>query len=186
MRISSDLSALALASFFTEIVDLTLRESQETMRIFSLLDWALRRLDVNGCPLQILPFFELQWLEASGLQPELHHCLKCKSATATLKNVSFSYGRGGIVCWDCRSELRKNPSTNDGEAREIFSPLQLGTMKGLGALQSAGWENFARIELSHDQVREAHKILKSFLCFHIGREFKSVRFLDQTLSRTVR
>ena len=72
-RISTDLTALALASFFTEIVDLTLREGQETRRVFSLLDWALRWLDVKGSSLQILPFFVLHWLKASGLEPELHH-----------------------------------------------------------------------------------------------------------------
>ena len=177
-RIGTDLSALALASFFAEIVDLTLHEGQETKRVFSLLDWALRWLNLKGPSLQILPFFVLHWLKASGLEPELHHCLKCKSQAAFDEPV-FSVERGGVLCPSCSFDLKKAPRQN---GQELFLPLRPGTMRGLAALASARLEDFTRIELSRDQIREGHNILKSFLRFYIGCEFKSVRFLDQTLS----
>jgi DNA repair protein RecO (recombination protein O) len=74
--IAMDLKALALASFFAEIVDSTLQEGQEAIRVFSLLEWALRWLESRGSSLEILPYFELQWLGATGLQPELRFCLR--------------------------------------------------------------------------------------------------------------
>lgn len=177
--ISTELSRLALASFFTEIADATLREGQAIERAFTLLDGVLRWLDQKGQTSEILPFFELQWLEVSGLQPELHRCVNCKANGESFSSPLFSVERGGTVCRDCCREIE---STLTGRNREeMLLPLQPGTRKSLQMLLKADLENFSRIQLSSEQLREAHRILKSFLRFHIGREFKSAPFLEQTL-----
>ncbi|MFK7894259.1 MAG: DNA repair protein RecO [Myxococcota bacterium] len=176
LGIREDARRYALASFLTEMLDRLAPEGlsgSEATRLYTFARESLFLLaQVRPTPtLRVL--LELRALDALGLRPELGQCVRCgripREDVAATHRVHFHIADGGIVCTPCAVQL-------DG-----LVPVELGTLRMLGAGLSSSAEALPQLELAERALPQAARLVFRFQRFHVGVELRSERYLDETL-----
>jgi len=118
----SDLRAYAHLNILLELVD-RLAEWSESAPVFHALVTELKTLNRGAAnPATLLRFF-LRLLRHVGHEPEMDHCLICRSDLPDAR--AFSISDGGVVCRTCRPQalllavatvraLRQKTATQEG------------------------------------------------------------------------
>jgi DNA repair protein RecO (recombination protein O) len=75
--------------------------------------------------------------------------------------------RGGILCKNCRT----------GSASRIL--LGKGTIKQLLWVESGDLAKAIRIKFSQPALNESTEFLEEFVCYHLGKQPRSLKFLRQ-------
>lgn len=165
----SDLDRIAHASYLVEITDGLIGEREENGGVFQHLKEGLAHLEENGVSLRFLTFFELKLLRLAGYQPVLDNCKKCHESPidGPLSRWHFSPVDGGILCDSCSRSCR-----------EVL-PVGRTTVEVLSALQADNGSLPARLSLPASVISEIRSVVLRFIQFHMEREIKSARFLQQ-------
>lgn len=160
----SNWKAMAVASYFAELVLRTCLPEAPNKEVFDLLENALdmaasgRKLDT--CLLS----FEIKLLRALGHAPQLGACLKCRKpirdAAAALsagpQYSAFSFERGGVLCDGCATA---------GERAERISHDIVGLL-GFW-LGSTSMDSALRTQCSPAQWKRISEIMGLFLQRHL-------------------
>src|SRR5262249_12541613 len=96
----SDLTRIAYASYFAELVNASLEERQPNPVLFDLLLSCLYILEQSTQPDLVARLFELQSLRLLSYEPQLRHCVR-DSAPLQGPGLAFSPSRGGALCARC-------------------------------------------------------------------------------------
>ena len=171
--IRTDFTRITYGCYFAELVDSIASEGIASPEIFNLLHTICQSLvHVNDVPL-LARGFEIKFLDCAGYGPELSRCVHCGSAvkgTTTDKfGIAFSVRYGGVFCGECKNR--------DGAAFTIAP----GSCELLKVLRKSGLERFNRVRASTRNHQELKRLLGSFIEYHIERNLKSLRFIENVL-----
>jgi DNA repair protein RecO (recombination protein O) len=159
----------AYASYWTELVFAWLEEGRAQEKIYQLLRYSLAALDAGEAPGVISIVFQLYFLRFSGLSPILKQCTRCGREVEKLRGDMFGFdlAKGGLVCQGCLS------------GKPMQHQLARGTVKQLLWIQTSRLENTGRLKFTDQAVKEGLRFLEAFVPYHLGREPKSLKFLNQ-------
>jgi DNA repair protein RecO (recombination protein O) len=166
--IRGDLERTAYASYWSELVLSWLEEGKAQEDIYLLLRRSLDVLNKGGSPGVAGIVFLLGFLQYSGLSPDLSRCSRCRTPLDRLpgQKQGFDLAKGGLLCQDCRLDQART------------HPLSPGTIKQLIWIQSSRFERIGRLRFSDAAARESLRFLEAFVPYHLGREQKSLKFLN--------
>ena len=160
----------AYASYWAELINEWMESGQKQVQLYQLFQYVLRELDsrrVSEAALSIL--FQVKFMAVSGFAPNLRQCSVCSIEIEKIKEtrVEFGLAKGGILCGDCAS----------GTLAENF--LSKGTIKQLLWLEKEDLAKAMRVRFSSDALREGLEFLETFVPYHLGKEPRSLKFLQQ-------
>jgi len=172
-KLREDLTTLAYASFWVELIDGFVPERVEVKEVFGFLLAAFLTLEQTTDPALLNLAFEIRLLNYLGYQPELDACITCRQPVDTGMNESdlyFSASTGGIICGNCRLEHSDLIQVNQA---------QLNLIKALAA---ADIRELSKVQGNGDDYKTVGTILREFIETRLERPLKSRIFLDNLLS----
>ena len=161
-----DITKLAWASYFIELVNELTAEKIKNQALFRLLLFFLELIDQGLLQEEIQRVFEIRLLSHLGYQPHFDYCTRCQRRLAGEK-FFFGTREGGVLCPSCAARL---PG---------LVPISLGTVKTLQLAQSLPLEKVRRLSFSPQSLKESQAVLTVFLREYLGKELKSKKFLEQ-------
>ena len=113
-------------------------------------------------------------MSISGFAPDLKNCGVCRMpidkarAENSHGKVIFDVKNGRLVCDKCMK-------------RTVINSVRIskGTLKQLAWINDNEITKAGRIKFSNLAIKEGETLLQAFIPFHIGREFKSLLFLNR-------
>lgn len=163
--IDKDIEKYTYASYFLELVNATMGLGDKNREIFVLLKNFLNFLDKEDKIPHIVQIFEIKFLNLSGFKPRLDCCVHCNGQI--FDKSRFSYVLGGILCEKCFGyELNAQK-------------LMRGTIATLKHIEKMELEKLRGFKIVPSVFKELEKILRTFINYHIGGEFKSLEFLKK-------
>lgn len=161
-----NITKLAWASYFIELVNEMTAERIKNKALFRLLVFFLNLIDQGMLQEDIQRVFEVRLLSHLGYQPHFDHCTRCQKR---LSGEKFFFGirQGGVLCPPCAAHL---PG---------LVPISLGTVKTLQLAQSLPLEKVRRVSFSPQSLKESQAVLSVFLQEYLGKDLKSKKFLEQ-------
>lgn len=160
-----DLMRLTYAYYVAELVDRFAKEGVDNRPLYDLLLATIARLAEDPDPVLVARFFEVHLLGLMGYQPQLFHCVECRSLL-TPEDQYFHHDAGGVLCPACARKMTG--------AR----PLSLVALKVLRFLQTRGYELCRTLQLRSTTQQEVEDLLHRYIVHHLERNLKSVEFLD--------
>lgn len=162
-----DLSLLARASYFCELVDRLTEQSQPQPDVFDLLLAGLHLLDRAGAaPDTIVHAFELRLLAVLGYAPALDHCARCAGALGQ-ERAAYSPSQGGALCGACRYQV--------GDSIAVSSE----TLLAMRTLAEAPAAELIQMELAERSRQEIARCMRWHIRLRCERDLKSLEFLEQ-------
>lgn len=159
-----NLSKMAAASIMMELVDSLMPPEDKNEEIFNLALESLSELQNSHNTDKILTIFKIKILSLSGFKPNFDSCVCCDSKTIT--DSKFSLNIGGLICPGCYKK--------DGAARSIFR----GTIASILHIQRNDLKTNLNLGINPQIKRQLDLILNSFLNFHLEKELKSEKVLN--------
>lgn len=169
-KIRTSIHKTAYAAFMAELIHEHMEEKAVQTSVFHLYAYVLEALDKEMLPDETASIlFQIRFMAMSGFCPILTHCLSCgrKTEEMTRQQVVFDLKKGGVVCMDCST-------TGTYHIR-----LSMGAVKQLLWLERGSIGTAARIRFSQAAMKESLMFLEAFVSFHLGKELKSLKFLQQ-------
>jgi DNA repair protein RecO (recombination protein O) len=160
----------AYASYWAQLINEWMESGQKQVEIYELFQYILRKLDscqTSEAALSIL--FQMKFITLSGLAPNLGQCSICHIEVEKIKEtrVQFDFSKGGILCDGCASKT----------SRKTF--LSKGIIKQLLWIEKGDLVKAVRVRFSSDALKEGSEFLETFVPYHLGKEPRSLKFLQQ-------
>ncbi len=166
-ELRQNLVALAVAACLIETAGELVGTIDNMSELFEALQTSLRQL-AAGLPTQSLflsYLIRLLWL--GGFGPRWQACQVCRKQNDGV--VWFSLHKGGIICQSCMGQSQG----------ERLYPLHLGSRKLILAAQRLPLKNLPRLRYPELAQKETLAILQAFLRFILGKELKSLIFINK-------
>ena len=165
----------AYASYWTELVNRWLEESQPLEELYLLMVDTFRQLDssATGGEASLSVLFQIRFMVLAGLLPNLTHCDGCRKEMAHIPEarIAFDLVRCGLLCNSCRTA---------GAGSSVPSvPLSKGTIKQLSWQSVGDLARARRVRLSALAVTEGLHLLERFVPRQLGVEPRSLKVLRQ-------
>ena len=160
----------AYASYWAELINEWMESGQKQIELYQLFSYVLRELDssrVSEAALSIL--FQIKFTALSGLSPNLRYCSLCGIEIENIKEtrIKFDFAKGGILCNGCTSKT----------LQKTF--LSKGIIKQLLWIEKGDLVKAERVRFTSDALREGLEFLEIFVPYHVGKEPRSLKFLQQ-------
>jgi DNA repair protein RecO (recombination protein O) len=165
-EIRADLTRISYASYFTELVNASIEERQPNPELFDHLLSALHILSRSEQPDLVARMFELQALRILGYQPELHQCVRCRTALRGA-GIGFSPSRGGALCARCAAET---PAT---------LPMSGAALELMRRLMEAEPVTLARLRPTQAQRSELAGLLVPYVRQRSEAPLRSLGFIEE-------
>jgi DNA repair protein RecO (recombination protein O) len=162
-NIDQDVEKYAHASYFVELVSQAMPYGQKNKEIFDLVMKFLKFIDKTVKINHIVQIFEIKFLNLSGFKPRLDCCVHCSSQILTVSK--FSYVLGGLLCKNCY------------DADINAQSLMKGTVASIMHIERSRLEDLLSFKIIPSINKELEQILRRFIDFHLGVQFKSLEFL---------
>ena len=169
-NIRTDIRKTAYAGYMTELINEWMEEKISQTSLFHLFQYVLEAIDEGVLPLDAVSIlFQMRFVAMSGFKPNLSQCSSCRIPTDDLKEtrVLFDLKKGGLVCDTCAGIVSNRIR------------LSKGTIKQLLWLEKGTLEKAARIRFSPMALKEGLSFLEAFVPFHLGKEPRSLKFIQQ-------
>ena len=173
--IRTDYKKTAYASYWSELIYNWIEENFKQVALYYLFEHVLYELDSGKIAPSVLNIlFQMRFLSLSGHRPNFSHCSLCRLALENIKNdnIAVNLQRGGIVCGKCSSGASSRMS------------LAKGTIKQLLWVENGKLAKAARIQFSNPALEESTEFLEEFICYHLGKQPRSLKFLRQIRQKT--
>lgn len=171
VNIRYDVFKTAYASFWVEMVHFWLEEGKPQPDLYALLLFSLDALNTGTIGKEVLSLlFLIRFMSISGFSPNIETCDTCATPLDRMdqKKIRFDFKEGKILCQNCVKERSKYGMT-----------VSKGTLKQLFWINNSDINRADRLKFSGFALKEGESLLESFIPFHIGREFKSLKFLNR-------
>jgi DNA repair protein RecO (recombination protein O) len=168
--IRGDFRKTAYASYWSELIYNWIEENSKQVALFHLLEHVLSELDSGRTePAVLNVLFQMRFLALSGYRPNLDECSVCRKGLENIKQdkIIIDSQRGGILCKGCRT----------GPGSRLM--LGKGTIKQLLWVESGDLTKAVRIKFSQSALIEGTEFLEEFVCYHLGKQPRSLKFLRQ-------
>ena len=167
--IRQDLEKTLIASYYIDLADHFSPEGKKNEDVFRLLQDFLQMLGTSKSSEAAVRFFEIRLLKLAGFEPELKHCITCKTPVANGNSYFFYAGEGGIKCSTCANPQRYE------------QPISAGTVRTLLLGREMAMEKIKLIALSETLAKESRSMLTGFISHVLGREVKSLKVMEQVI-----
>ena len=159
--LQTDVTLLALASYFLQVVEAVAPEEDPMPELLSLLLNSLYALSKLGKPqLLVKAAFELRLCSIIGFQPDLRGCAVCGNPNPDRINIQ----QGCLQCAGCKA----------GEGLRL--PVTAGLLDALRYIIYADAKKLFSFQLPDRTLRELSSIAESYLCVHLERGFFTLDF----------
>ena len=168
--IRADYKKTAYASYWSELIYNWSEENFKQDALYYLFEHVLYELDTGKTTPQALNvLFQMRFLNLSGHRPNLTHCRVCKLELDGIidEDITVDLQKGGIICGRCSTGTASH------------KVLAKGTIKQLQWVQSGQLAKAARIKFSRSALEESTNFLEEFVCYHLGKQPRSLKFLQQ-------
>ncbi len=172
--IRSDILKTAYAGFWAELTNTWLEEGVKQVQLFNLLEQVLNHLDKGPASPEILSIlFQLRFSAIAGIVPNLSHCCRCGRSFDDIRQdrLEPDFRQGGVICLKCSA----------GSGLPV-GYLSQGTLKQLQWLLRGDLDQAIRIRFAPYAMAQGKKFIERFILFHLGRNLKSYKFLNQIRS----
>lgn len=163
-QIRQNLIKIGIASFMMELVSAVMQPQDKNEDIFDLSLGCLRELKLNSNPHKVVTIFKIKMLALSGFKPHFDSCVMCSDKISG--QSKFSLMLGGLLCPNCYKK--------DLAARAIFR----GTVASILHIERSNFAASLNLGMNPQIKRELDMILNAFLNFHLGKELKSQKVLN--------
>lgn len=173
-HIRGDIHKTAYAGYWSEMIHSWMMEGKRDNALYNLLLTGLTALDSGDIPDALLSLaFQMKFLTASGLTPNLESCLGCGQTLADAASPLFQFDpqKQGLVCRTCSRGIQKGPT------------LSKGTIKLLDWLARSTISHIQRVRYSPAAIEEGQSFLESLIPSHLGKMPKSLPFLQSMRTR---
>ena len=170
-NIRSDVLKTGYASYWAELVHAWLEEGKKQSALYDLLSFSLEMLDKGIMEKSVINLlFLIHFMGISGFSPSLQTCEHCQCDLDQMDQgrIWFDFQKGHLVCTRCAANRTKQGMM-----------VSKGTLKQLFWIQDTQMNRTDRIRFSKASIKEGEYLLESFIAFHIGRQFNSLKFLHQ-------
>lgn len=161
---------LAAAAVLTETTGELVGAMDKLAEIFETLKTSLGHLAAGLATWSIFLSFLIRLVARAGFGPQWQKCQFCGRPDAAA--VWFSPRRGSIICQSCVKQV---------EGERLY-PLHLGSRKLILAAQQLPLEHLARLRFPELARQETLAALQPFLQQIVGRDLKSLGFLEKILA----
>ncbi len=153
--------------YFLEIITRCCPERQANRQIFSLLTELFEFLAQPPgrnftCRIRL---FELQIIALLGFAPQLDYCLGCRKEI-NRDTLFFDPEAGGIICRSCHHRYP-----------QAF-PVSRGTIAILNKFRQSDSNLRKKLNFTPQIMGETARLCRSLLRWHTGREFKTLKYID--------
>lgn len=152
------------ATYALELVYKIMPSEEKNGQVYQLMKDFLVSLQEADDIDHLVHAFQIKILLHSGFRPHLDACVRTKKKITG--KALFSIKDGGLICSD-------EPVT----AKEIY-PISPGTTASIQHIENNEWEKCLRLKLTTLIRKELKYILNNFLVFHLGKQIKSARFVN--------
>jgi len=167
VSLDASLSAIAYASYISELTDISMPERRPSADFFALLlaTFSLLKLDANYS--RTARFFELRLIREMGLMPDLTCCGNCGR---TIRGGSFrlSPKAGALLCAACGT----------GDTAPL---LCAGAVQTMRRLLDTSLVRLTSIRIFDSLMNEMERSLTFFLDYHLDYSIKAKSVLQQLL-----
>lgn len=164
LGLREDLSRMAYASYFAELLDRLTEEGEAHPPLFELVSGAFGLLCTAARPGDVARAYELKLMSLLGYRPVLESCVGCGGRLGD-GTIRFSVEGGGILCPRCQdrdpASLPLTPAAWAGMRRLLERPLS----------EAPIFRPSLQVEI------EMERILRAFLVCRLGGNLKSMEFL---------
>ena len=162
-ELREDLEGIYLGMYFCEFADYLTRENNEESAILKLLYQSLRALSKNTIPKKLIRYiYEIKVLAYYGQAMETFCCVRCGKLEHL---VAFESQCGGVLCSDCRKEVK-----------HIISISQ-STLYALQYILSSPLEKLYTFTVSKEVLKELREITEQYVRVYVEKTFKTLEFL---------
>lgn len=158
-HLRSDLDRVVAAGTMVEVADLVAQEGEPSIRLFLLLQRALRALDGGDLHPDLLTSYLLKSAEIVGVAPALEECAGCGRSEDLHR---FSFPAGGALCDRCRTPAAY--------------ALRAGLTEYLAHVEAADLDDLPPADPAMSP--EAIGVARRFLEYHLERRLASFATLD--------
>jgi DNA repair protein RecO (recombination protein O) len=159
------LDRFAAGALVVEIVRWSTPVGQKAPELFNLVKDTLYALDRCGRERDIILFTFLGgMLKMTGFEPVLTSCTACSRVPAQGARLYVSPRHGGIVCRNCRSDMKQGVTISAEAARLILAAPQVSPTAIVG------------FELSESMSTELWAFFELFLTYFLEKELKALAF----------
>lgn len=159
-----DVDRLSRGLYIAELVDRFTDATTDVGGLYPLFLEALVRLDRQDGLDLVVRWFEMRLLIDQGYQPQLQRCIQCEAALQEHDNA-FAPLLGGVLCPNCRVE---HPGR----------PLSGTALKLLRFLQTASYNDVARVRIDDSLGSEIETHLRDCVEVALDQEVKAAGFVD--------
>jgi DNA repair protein RecO (recombination protein O) len=164
-----DLISLAVAAGLIETAGELVGSIDKVQELFEALQTALHQVAAGISTRSLFLTYLTRFLSLGGVGPRWQACQVCGRHSDGV--VWFSLNKGGIICQSCLNQSRG----------ERLYPLHLGSRKLILAAQQLPLDNLARLRYPELAQKETLAILQAFIRFILGKELKSLNFINKLL-----
>ncbi|MCT8976241.1 DNA repair protein RecO [Clostridium sp. CX1] len=144
----SDLDLLTYASYFCELVDISMQDEESNRELFRYLVTAFYLMKDNVVDIETLArAFEIKVLQSTGYGFNLDYCSSCRKKMNSSNYISLQYIGG--ICDQCE------------RVNGIY--INYATYNTLKYLSKISLENVYRVNLSEETKKELYKVLSLFI-----------------------
>jgi DNA repair protein RecO (recombination protein O) len=164
-RLQADLSRLASASLYAEVVQKSYGAGELSGLLYPLLVDALRILDASDARREAYVTVQFLWrfLSLAGYQPDIGRCDGCGSPFASQRPAYYSPRSSGLLCPACGSHLG--------------DPLPAGSLRYLDASQQLPLDRAVEVQLEADGLKALRRTLPLMVQAVLEGELASLRWV---------
>ncbi|MFC2158628.1 DNA repair protein RecO [Acidobacteriota bacterium] len=163
-EMQNDIKFAFTLSYFTEVIQEFFPHQSKEENLFRLLLKVLQALKKGG-DLELLgSYFEAWMLRLSGITPDIRTCKKCQQRI--VQESWIAPGKDGVYCSSCASHKKERipPELESFLAWIKKNPPPEGNLE----------------LFSNEQIKSIRKTLQNLLIYHMEREPKSLRYLNDS------
>jgi DNA repair protein RecO (recombination protein O) len=171
-KLREDLTTMAYANLWVELIDGFIPEKVEVREVFQFLLAAFVTLEHTADPAILHLAFQIRLLNLLGYQPELEVCTACHQPRnrPSIEEIYFSATSGGVICSGCRLHFSGLTRINSAQLN-LIKELAASDMRELGKIMADG-----------EDLKIIGTIFREFIEARLERPLKSRVFLDNLLS----
>jgi DNA repair protein RecO (recombination protein O) len=166
-----DLNAFGHASYLAELVRVLTQDREPSRPLYTMLAQSLALLSDGVDPWPLARYFEYALLEATGFQPQLYACARCREPLIAEVNA-FSIPEGGMVCGRCR------------EVDPASMPMSINAQKYLRTMQRDGLRRILTLNLDATSRMQVQRTLTDYMQYLAERPLASLDVLHAVQSRS--
>ncbi|WHH59572.1 DNA repair protein RecO [Petroclostridium sp. X23] len=164
-NIRNSIEKLSYATYFVELTSEVIEENYGGSQLLKLLLNTLHMLSVSDKKPKLLKIiFELRLMSIIGYAPNLVACTNCGSPES---KMYFNSTVGGLICLKCMAGMK---------SRNNFT-ISEGALYAMRFILYSEMNKIFSFEVSEKVQEELDAITQDFILTHIGKEFRSLKFL---------